>query len=179
MAVNRLGVLLPTTQNYDPEQILTLDVNSEEFKLFLVYLYEQNNLIATHTNLKDTGYYALGEYLNGQQYFSDPTLNSSTPIGPQYRSVFRTVVNFGALPNTALKSVAHNIDEIDSNVTFTRIYGAASDGTALSFIPIPFASPVLTENIKITVNNTNVNITTGSNRASYTNCYVVLEYIRS
>jgi hypothetical protein len=87
-------------------------------------------------------------------------------------------VNFGALPNTATKSVAHGIT-ITTATTFTRIYATASDTSGSTYIPIPFSSPTLVSNIQITVDATNVNITTGSNRSNFNICYVVLEYIKS
>lgn len=176
MAINP-GMLIQTTNVWDASQLYQTDVTSPEFKELLVRLYQNINLVAVSLNNKDTGLYeVVDEVVCGQTYFPDPTLNSSTATQPIPRPVFRKTINFGALPNTTFTDVAHGIAPTNS-YTFTRIYGTASDTTAHTYLPIPFASPTLVENIKIEVNGTNVRITTGSNRSSYNVCYVVLEYI--
>jgi hypothetical protein len=172
------GLFVPTTNIWDVQQLYSTDVNSDEFKELLVRLYQNINNISLALNLKDSGYYTIQEFLNGQVFFPNPALSSTTAQAPTYRQVFRTVVNFGTLPNTASTSVAHNID-ITSGYSFTRIYGAATNTGRTSFIPLPFASPTLNENIKLEVTNTNVVITTGIDRTAYTTCYVVVEYIKS
>jgi hypothetical protein len=94
------------------------------------------------------------------------------------RQVFRTVVNFGALPNAASTSVAHNI-VVTSGYSLTRLYGAATNNTQTSFIPLPFSSSTLNENIKLEMTNTNIVITTAIDYSAYTKTYVVVEYIKS
>ena len=174
----QFGAYVPTTAIYDNEAIHRLDI-SEELKDLLTRLHQRTNNIALNLNLKDTGYYPQVEFINGQLFFPDPTLTSRTQQLPEYRQVFRTVINFGALPNTGTTNVAHNIPNINNLFSFTRIYGAATDPVALSYLPLPYASPVLANNIEVNVNNTNVTITTGSNRAAYTTSYVILEYLKN
>lgn len=171
------GSFIPTTQIWDPSEVYSSNL-SPELKELLVRLYQNLNLMATNVNLKDTGYYNTLEFVNGQLYFPNPANNSSTSTYPSFRQVFRTIVNFGALPNAGLKSVAHNIP-INESYSFTRIYAASSDQVGLNYIPIPYASPTLVNNIELNVDATNVNITTGSNRTNFTITYVVLEYIKS
>ncbi len=171
------GSFVPTTNIWDvASEIMSADVNSPEFKELLIRLYQNINLIAINVNLRDAGYYDTTEFINGQLFFPNTTLSSSSTTNPEFRQVFRKVVNFGALPNTATKSVAHGIP-INTSYTFTRIYGAASDTTGLTYIPLPYASPVLVNNIELTVDVANVNVTTGSNRTSYNVAYIVLEYL--
>ncbi len=171
------GAFVPTTNNWDVGQLYQIDVDSVEFKELLVRLYQNINVIATVVNLKDTGYYATQEFVNGQLYFPNPALNSSTTTAATYRQVFRMTVNFGALPNTGTKSVPHNI-AINAGFSFTRIYATASDPVGLAYIPIPFVD-VTGTSIQLDVDATNVNITTVDDRTNYTVCYVVLEYIKS
>lgn len=175
------GSFVPTTDVYDVQAIYSLDINSQDFKEFLVRLRQSINNVALVLNTKDSGYYEQLEFINGQIWFPDPNLVGSV-AGAQrtgvFRQVYRIVVNFGALPNTGSTSVAHGIPSITDQFTFTRIYATASDTTALNYIPIPFASPTDSEEIKIEVDNTNVTITTGSDRTNYDTCYVVLEYIK-
>ena len=175
---NNPGAFVATTNIWDVAQLYDIDANSIEFKELLVRLYQNINNIALLLNIKDTGLYNTFEIINGQTYFPNPTLTSSTSGFPTNRQVYRTTVNFGALPNTGSKSVAHNI-VVTPSTTFTRIYATASDTTGETYIPIPYASPTLANNIEIFVDNTNVTITTGSDRTNYTICYVVLEYLQS
>jgi hypothetical protein len=171
------GSFIPTTNIWDVGQLYQTDVNSQEFKELLVRLYQNVNNIALALNLKDTGYYIRQEFVNGQQYFPNPANNSSTATAASMRQVFRTTVNFGALPNNATKSVAHNIP-ITAGFSFTRIYATASDTTGLTYIPIPFVDTA-GNNIELYVDATNVNIITTSNRTNYNICYVVIEYIKN
>lgn len=179
MPENMIGAFLPTTQVYDPSTILKLDANSEEFKLFLVYLYQQNNNIASMVNLKATGYYPLVEFVSGKLWYPNPTQNSSSNQTPTYRQGYVKVTRCGQLANTGTTVTAHNIDLTGAVFRPIHIYGVARDLTAGTYIPIPFASPTLANNIEITVDNTNINITTGSNRTNFTECDIVIEYIKN
>ena len=172
------GAFIPTTNIWDVSEIFEVDVTSPEFKELLVRMYQNLNNMALSINNRDAGYYITQEFVNGQTYFPNPAFNSSTATYPALRQVFRKVINFGALPNTAAKTVAHNIT-VNTGTTFTRIYANASDTTGFNYIPIPYASPTLANNIELSVNATNVTITTGSNRSNFNICYVVLEYIKT
>lgn len=175
---NEVGAFIPTTTVWDVAQISSIDVTSPEFKELLIRLYQALNNMALSINIRDAGYYIRQEFVNGQLWFENPALSSSTGQYPALRQVYRKVINFGALPNTGTKSVAHNI-VVNVGTTFTRIYATASDTTGFHYIPIPYASPILANNIELNVDGTNVNIITGSNRSNFTVCYVVLEYIKS
>ena len=111
-----------------------------------------------------------------QQVLSGKAWYPSVDNNQAFRSVFRTVVDFGALPNAGTKSVAHGLD-FTTALSGTFISATATDPVALVTIPIPFSSPILNENIKITVDDTNVNITTAIDYSSYTITYVVIEFI--
>ncbi len=171
------GAFIPTTYVWDIGQIYSTDIKSPEFKELIVRLYQNMNNMALLLNLKDTGYYILEEYANSQQWFKNPSLSSSTSQQPQFRGVFRKVINFGALPNAATKTVAHVID-ITSGYSFTRIYGAATKDDQTSFIPLPFSSPTLNENIKLEVTATDISITTDIDYSDYDTTYVIVEYIK-
>lgn len=171
----RTGLYLPTTDVFDSIDTRKIEESPDEFRNFITRLRQALNTSNTTINLKDTGYYILDEFANGQLYFPDPLLNSTTPKLPKYRNVFRKVINFGTLPNAGTTSVAHGIT-LNATVSFTRIYGTATNPNT-SFIPLPYASLVLANNIELNVDATNVNITTGNNRTAYTITYVVLEWI--
>ena len=165
------GAFLPTTSVWDVATLSEIDVNSDEFKELLVRLYQNINNIALAVNIRDAGYYDQTEFVNGQLFFPNPALSSTTAQTPTFRQVFRKVINFGALPNSTSKSVAHGI-QITSEYTFTRIYGCASDTVARSYIPLP------SNTTNIVVDATNVTVTTSSNLAAYATTYIILEYIK-
>lgn len=176
-----VGSFLPTTSVWDVNEIYSTEVTSPAFKELLVRLYQNLNNMAVSVNTRDAGFYSNQEFVNGQKFFPNPSLSSNTTTSPQQRQVFRMVVNFGALPNTTTKSVAHNIT-VTPSTSFTRIYGTATLPTAgsYSYIPVPYSSTVnVNQNVELFVDDTNVNITTAANYAAYTICYIVLEYIKS
>lgn len=172
-----LGAFLPTTDIFDVSRIASIEVGSPEFKEFLVRMRQSINDVALVVNIKDSGYYYPQEFVNGQVFFPNPSLNSTTSQAPIPRQVFRKVINFGALPDTASTSVPHELT-IDANFSFTRIYGCATNPST-SFIPIPYVTITASaDNIQLDVDSTFVTITTESDRSAYTTCYVILEYIK-
>lgn len=155
--------LLPTTF------IIPEDEEEKDVKLRQYF-----NDIASATNTKDSGIYDAVETITGQQFF--PTYSINTGANATYRTVFRKVIDFGSLPGSGTKSVAHGIT-FDTNTTTTKIYGSSTNPSS-SWIPLPYASPTLSNNIELRLNSTNVLITVGSNRSSFTRTFVVIEYIK-
>ena len=105
---------------------------------------------------------------NGQKWFVDGDAT-------QFDDGLRSVIDFGALPNTTSKSVAHGIS-VDSNTVFTKIAATASNPGS-SYIPIPYVDTA-GNSIEIEVDGTNVIITTPSDYTAYTQCYVILEWVQ-
>ncbi len=176
---DQYGAFIQTTQVWDVLQLEDLDVTSPAFKELLVRLYQQINNIANVLNVKDTGQYQLSEFVNGQVYFSNPALNSGTAQYPEDRQVLRKVIYYTtALPNAGVAVIPHGIT-CTPMTTFTRIYGVANDTTGKNYIPLPFASPTLVDNIELKVDGTNVTITTGSNRSNFTKTYIILEFLQT
>jgi len=170
------GLFIPTTQVWDIGQLYDTKVTDPAFKELLVRLYQYIGTIATTVNLKESAYYDKTEFACGQQFFPDSTNTSTSQGSPRYRQVYRYVVDFGALPNTATKNVAHGL-AVNAGWIFTRIYGAASD-PAGNYIPLPFASSTAANNIELKVDGTNVVVITGANRTAFTKTFVILEYIK-
>lgn len=166
------GFYVPTTNVWDVAQLQDIDVNTPQFKELLLRLYQNVNNISVALNAKDTGYYIDQEFVNGQNYFNPLSTN---PI--LTRSVFRKVIDFGVLPNAGTKTVPHGIT-VDANLTWTRIYGAATDPVGLNGIPLPYASAT-GQDIELRVDAVNVIVTTTSNRTAFTRCYIVLEYLKN
>ncbi len=180
--VSNVGSFVPTTDIWDTQQLYEVNLNSEEFRELLVRLYQNLNNMALNLNIKDTGYYSAQEFLNGQLFYPNPTLSSNTANGIAYRQVFRTTVDFGALPNAGTKTVAHNIDISIiiplTTFSFTRIYGAASKPDQTSFIPLPYSSATSINNIELSVTDTDIVITTAIDYSAYTITYIVVEYLK-
>jgi hypothetical protein len=171
---NNTGLFIPDTNVWDIDLVRDIDVTSDAFKELLVRLYQNINNISLVLNIKDSAYYVQQEFLNGQSFFPNTNINFNNQ---NTRQAFRMVVNFGPLPDTSTISIPHGI-EVSNGFTFTRIYGASSNQITMQYIPLPYASPTLANNIQLDVDATNVTITTGSNRSSYTTTYVILEYIK-
>lgn len=141
----------------------------KDFDRFLPILDLLYKRIANSVNTKEGGLYSLTEVNAFMQYFT------SNPNA--FRPTYRKVIDIGALPNATTKSVAHGIT-ITNSFRFVRIYGAASDPINLVYIPLPFSSPTLNENIQLDIDATNVNITTAIDYSAYTSSQVVLEYTK-
>ena len=142
--------LVPTNERF-------LNLEHEEFLNEFEGTY---NEMAEAVNKRDYGFYSTDFVLCGQTRFNRTDKQN-------LKNVIRKVVDFGTLPNAALKQVAHGIT-IDANIEFIRIYGTANNPGVAGF-PIP--------NDWITYDTTNINITTPDNRTAYTICTVTLEYI--
>lgn len=171
------GSFVPTTFTWELSQLQDLDIDPK-LKDLLVRLYQNINLISLVLNTKDSALYPLQEFVNGQQFFANPTLDSTTSQSPTQRQAFRLVINFGTLPNATTKSVAHGLT-ITSGYSLTRLYGAATKSDQSEFIPIPYTSAsAVNQNIELNMDDTNVNITTGVDQTAYTISYVVIEYIK-
>lgn len=168
------GLFIPTTFLFNASKLAEIDIDSDEFKDTLIELYEDLNQMAIALNLKESGYYNLDEFLTSAMLFPNP--NDSAALQPQWRQMFREVVNCGPLPNAGTKSVPHNIPITDT-YSFVKIYGAASDQVALSYLPLPYVSTAAGA-IEVNVDGTNVNITTQSDRTAYTLAYVIIEYVK-
>jgi hypothetical protein len=176
----QFGAFGPTTQVWDVGELQNINVNSPEFKELLVRMYQNLNLMTLVLNAADKGIYDTQEFLNGQQWFPDPTTNSTTAISSHYRTPLRKVINMGALKNTGTTSQLHGITVSDT-LRWTRIYGVATaPGTshpALNGIPLPYVSTTAGSIVELNVTSTTVNAITNDDKSAFTYCYVVLEYL--
>lgn len=162
------STLISITNTIDPALIRDIDINSSEFRNFMVSLIENINSISLAVNEKDIGIYSEYEIITGQKYF---------PVSRKIeRATKRKVIDFGALPNTTTKSVAHGLDTTWGYI-FTRIYAVASDTTGLTRLPIPYASSTAADIIELWADGTNINIKTGKDQTAFDTTYVVIEYL--
>ena len=142
---------------------IELPEDDKEFRYKMNDLYQK---IASSLNSKEGGLYLPQEKTTGQQYFD--TLNPQ-----KNKNVYRMVVDFGALPNTSSKSVAHNIQGWDASYRLTRAYGATTDPVAIISCSIPNAA------IQLDINSTNVIVTTTSDLSAFTSTTITIEYLKN
>ena len=164
------GSYVSTTNVWDVGALQSADINSAEFKELLVRLYQNVNNISLVLNTKDSAFYLTQEFVTGQLYFNPLSFNQL-----DLRGGFRIVINIGPLaPGTV--NIAHGLVP-DSNWTFTFINGAASDTVNMLYYPIPYSSST-GNTIEVTVDATYVNVTNNT-AVTFTNSYVILEYLKS
>lgn len=153
---------IPGLQNQLPVSI-ELPEDPKQFRYRINDLYQK---IASSVNLKEGALYVPEEKINGAQYFdaNNPQKN---------KAVYRMVVDFGPLPNTGTTSIAHNIAGWDANFRLTRAYGAATDPVGLEAVPIP------NDGIFLSINSTDVIVTTTANFSAFTETTIVIEYTKA
>lgn len=149
---------------------LSIDFSKDpdQFYIQITNLYKK---VAFSVNSRELGFYFPEETATFMEFF-DPNNTQNR------RNVYRKVIDFGALPAAGTKSVAHDIT-FDSDYRLTRLYGAATDPIGLNYIPLPYASPTLNENISLNLDSTNVNVTVGIDRSAFTDTYIVIEYTKN
>ncbi len=171
-----IGAFLPTTAVFDTTQLNSKYITPADLQEAFVLQYQNYNNIANILNVKDTGYYLTTEINTSQKWFQP---NTVSPGGALTRNAYRVVIDFGALPNAATKSVSHNIEGLTAgSFSWTFIGGYATDPAAMG-LPIPYASAIDNQNIELNADAANVNITTSIDYSAYTICYVVLEYLKN
>lgn len=150
------------------------DAIPEEWDEAKGFLVEQLKKISNAVNAREIGFFLEEELLSGKSLGRPANISGQSD---QFRSVFRKVVDFGALPNAALKSVAHGIN-FDANFTLVAFWAAATDPSGFSAIPIPYATETANGDIELSMDATNINITTSIDYSAYTRCLVTVEYAK-
>ena len=160
--INSNAIYLPTTQ-YFPD-------DPEKFRSVLTFVYSD---IARRLNDKQIGTFDLTEVVNGQQWF--------TSGNPQIkRQAFRKVFEIGAIGSGATFTFAHGITGFTA-LTFTDCWGQVIT-TAATFNkrPVPYASATLvTDQIQLDYDDTNVRIINGATAPNITSGIVVLNYLKN
>lgn len=93
------------------------------------------------------------------------------------KPLYQKTIEFGALPNNAIKSVAHNISGMDKIID---IKGLTIHPTNHYYIPLNDVSTTSQSNqIRVWADSTNVNIITGMNGTNYSQTYITLRYTKT
>jgi len=176
MSYKDAGSFVPTTQLWEASRLKEVNVTSPEFKELLVRLYQNINQIAIGLNNKETGIFDTEEFVTGSTFFPNTSLSSSGSTTAIRRQVYRKVINIPAMRSSAgATTYAHGIT-FDSKLTWTRIYGTATDSTGFIGLTIPSYSAVAADIVTMNVDATNVNITVGKDMSAY-KAFIVLEWI--
>ncbi len=161
----------------------------EDARTMLVEVLKQ---ITISLNAKEIGFYLDQILLSGKQFIPstevNPIMSAQTP--PQYRQIFRVVVDMGSLaglPGTI--SVPHGIQiapkvtipptPLPSTFTLINVFGAATDPNGLTSIPLPFVSwQSIAQQIQVDLDQTNVNIRSQTAYPTYTRAFIIIEYMQ-
>ena len=169
---DNVGLFVPTTNIWDVQNLQEGKDISPALKELLILLYQDIGDISSALNLKTSGYLFQQEFINGKVLFNQKYIPNSYG-----RQVFQIIVDCGALPDTTTKAIPHNVVVLNST-QWTSITGAATDPVRMQGLPIPYASAATPDVIEVSVDATNVYITTSSDMTAFSQAYVILEYVK-
>lgn len=132
----------------------------EEWDNSRPFLVENLKKMSEGINAREIGFYLEEQLLSGKQFIPTPTMAPG-----EFRSVFRKVVDTGALVIGA-NAIAHGIN-FDSRFTLVHLYVSATNSTGLTAITM--SNPT-----NVTMDATNINITAPG---AYDRSYAVIEYL--
>lgn len=91
--------------------------------------------------------------------------------------IYKKTINFGALPNSTEKTVAHGITNIDKII---KIEAWAYRASPVTFTNLPYVyAGDVGSDIGIAVSASSIAINAAANRSNFTECYVTLYYTKS
>lgn len=145
----------------NPEKIVTEERLNEYHQTILPYLGGMPDILAN-------------KFAKGDLYSTDEKMIGQWVDG---KPVYQKTVDCGALPNNTLKTVAHNISNMDRCIS---ISGYAYAYQVPEFIPLPFTTPSGTQYIvEIKCNLSDIKINTKYNMSEYTESYVTIQYTKT
>lgn len=89
------------------------------------------------------------------------------------KKLYRKIINFGALPNSSLKSVNHNISNLNKIVYLT---GFAESSQNKGGITLPHATRTP---IALYADTTTVDVLSTSDASAYTTTFIIIEYTKT
>lgn len=128
------------------------------------------------TNLKTYTKVVGIKYGNGTQTFHNySTAEQVVGTWIDGSTVYEKTVSLGNLPNDSTLNVAHDISNLGKVISVT---GVAQRETNFIAVFFPYATTNRVDTIFVTISQTNVNITTYSDRSAFTG-YVTIQYTKS
>lgn len=148
---------LPTTQIWDPSEIEKMDVNTPEFKRFLLSMHQNMNSMAMAVNDKASGTKSSQDMVVGQVDLGGVNASTTFPSGKTVFDLYRKVVNFGPIecvrgapgdpPTVVTRSVPHGIESNNiGKLVVMSLSGVANSIYTGYATPIPFVEANLSYN---------------------------------
>ena len=92
------------------------------------------------------------------------------------KTLYRTVYNFGTLPDTDIKNLAVDF----SNKNIKKIYGYAKATSTGTVISLPFTTHTLDNVIALSIQQgSKITVQTWADRTPFDECYIILEYTKT
>jgi hypothetical protein len=143
----------------------------EEWEEGRAILVEYLKKITNSLNTKEIGFFLNEQLISGKQFIPGTANNQL------FRTVFRTVINFGALPNNTTKSVAHGVT-VNASFSLIDMYLSATDPVGLTGFSLQYWDNTGSSPITLNYTSTDVVVKTTANYSNFTTTYVVLEFIQ-
>lgn len=171
--VTNAGYNLNTTFLFDVNASANVEPGSDQEQQLKIKLYQAINYIIESLNKKENGDYLAQEVLTGATFYNG--VNDFNNLRQEYRSV----IEFGALPASGTKQVAHGID-VTGTFVWTEIRAIGTNPSDFTGIPIPYTSASsVADNLEIYVDGTYVFIITGgTDYSAYTKTNVIVQYLK-
>lgn len=192
---------LPTTQVWDPAEIEQMDVNTPEFKRFLLSMHQNMNSMALSINEKYSGTQSSEANIVGTVDLGGVNASKTFPGGKTTFDLYRKIINMGPIHNTGggvvAFSIPHNLaNPNNGNLVVIRLSGVANRiyNTDAGFnfrtvaTPIPFVDAANAtyandkRNAALWLDGTNVMIRLGGTanalwEEGFNHVFVTIEYI--
>lgn len=144
------------------------DAIPEDWQEARQFIVEQLKKISNAVNVREIGWYIDEEILSGGSLYS-------LTNNQDFRSIFRKAIDFGTLPNSSAKSVAHLIP-VDATFKLVRIWLSATDPIGLTGFSCEYYAKDLSAAINLNYTSTDVVVTTTQDYTNFTDCTVFIEY---
>lgn len=165
--------MTPTdSQNFD-DFVPAYSAVPEKWEDARVFIGERFKQMASAINVREIGWMLDVPQQTGKQFYLD---QNTTYSNTEFRTVFRTVVPFGALPNATEKSEPHGID-FNGNFSLVQMWLSATDPTDMLAFTVSYWAMSTPGDIILNMDVDNVNVTTKSNYSNYTISYICIEYL--
>lgn len=92
------------------------------------------------------------------------------------RTIYQKTISFGSLPASGSASVNHGITNLDLVI---EMHAFAHNPSVSAWLPLPFASPTISNNIQININATQIAVAVGINRSAFTENFFTLFYVKT
>lgn len=92
------------------------------------------------------------------------------------RTLYKKTINFGTLPNSTSKSVAHGISNLSYVVSLS---GVAYSSSLNRFDTLPYFASTTSFGYTLNCDKTNVTVSTGTDRTSFTTTYITIIYVKT